>query len=113
MSAGQHNIIVTQGATFKLPLTIRTDGVAWNLTSYTARMQVRRSSIDANTLLSLVSPTDITLNSTGKIVVNASATATAAMPLGRWVYELELISAGGEVTPILAGRFVVKEGVAK
>jgi hypothetical protein len=94
-------------------MTVRTDGTAWNLTGYVARMQVRRSANDSVKLLDLVSPTNITLNSSGQIVVNATATAMTAVPAGRYVYDLEVESAGGEVTSLLEGRFVVKPEVTQ
>jgi hypothetical protein len=76
-------------------------------------MQVRRSANDSVKLLDLVSPTNITLNSSGQIVVNATATAMTAVPAGRYVYDLEVESAGGEVTSLLEGRFVVKPEVTQ
>jgi hypothetical protein len=76
-------------------------------------MQVRRSANDSLKLLDLVSPTNITLNSSGQIVVNATATAMAAVPAGRYVYDLEVESAGGEVTTLIEGRFVVKPEVTQ
>jgi hypothetical protein len=94
-------------------MTVRTDGTAWNLTGYVARMQVRRSANDSVKLLDLVSPTNITLNSSGQIVVNATANAMTAVPAGRYVYDLEVESAGGEVTSLLEGRFVVKPEVTQ
>jgi hypothetical protein len=111
--SGSYNIVAKKGTTFRLPMTVRTDGTPWNLTGYSARMQVRRSANDSVKLLDLVSPTNITLNSSGQIVVNATATAMTAVPAGRYVYDLEVESAGGEVTSLLEGRFVVKPEVTQ
>jgi len=111
--SGSYNIVARKGSTFRLPMTVRTDGTPWNFTSYTARMQVRRSANDTNILLNLTSPTGITLNSTGRIVLNATATAMTAISAGRYVYDLEVESAGGEVTSIISGRFVVQPEVTQ
>lgn len=105
--AGTHNIVAEQGATFHFNFTVKTDGTVWNLSSYSARMQVRNSTASTTKLLDLSSPTDITLTSLGHVSVTVNATTMAALPFGRWVYDLELESAGGEVTRLLEGRFIV------
>jgi len=109
--AGKHNIVRTQGDTFTFSFNVATDGVAWNLSTYTCRMQVRRSTSSTTALLDLESPTDITLNSSGDVSITASATVMSAVPVGKWVYDIELESGGGEVTTILAGRFILQAEV--
>lgn len=109
--AGRYNIVRTQGDTFTLSFTVATDGVAWDLSSYTCRMQVRRSTSATTTLLDLESPTDITLTSLGGVTVTASASVMSDLPVGKWVYDIELESGGGEVTTILSGRFIVQAEV--
>lgn len=109
--AGKHNIVRTQGDTFTFQFTIETDGVAWDLSTYVCRMQVKRSASDATVLLDLESPTDITLTSLGGVTITASATVMSDMPVGKWVYDIELESGGGEVTTVLAGRFIVQAEV--
>jgi hypothetical protein len=37
----------------------------------------------------------------------------SAIPAGRWVYDIELTSVGGEVTRILEGRFIVTAEVTQ
>jgi hypothetical protein len=109
--AGKHNIVRTQGDTFNFNFTVATDGVAWNLSTYTCRMQVRRSASTTATLLDLSSPDDITLTSLGAVSITASSTVMSDMPVGKWVYDIELESGGGEVTTILSGRFIVQSEV--
>ena len=109
--AGRYNIVRTQGDTFTLSFTVATDGVAWDLSSYTCRMQVRRSTSATTTLLDLESPTDITLTSLGGVSITASASVMSDLPVGKWVYDIELESGGGEVTTILSGRFIVQAEV--
>jgi len=108
--SGKYNIVADQGATFNLNFTVATDGTSWNLTSYTFKMQVRRSSNDANILLNI---TSATMNSSGSVAVTVSATTMNTVPSGRWVYDIELTSSGGEVTRILEGRFIVKAQVTQ
>jgi hypothetical protein len=109
--SGKYNIVAEQGATFHLNFTVQTDGVVWNFTGYTARMQVRQSTSAATTLLNLSSPTAITMNSVGVVTVTVSATTMSTVPAGRWVYDIEFTSPGNEVTRLLEGRFIVSPEV--
>jgi hypothetical protein len=110
--SGKYNIVADQGATFNLKFRVETSGVAWDLSNYTARMQVSKSTSSTTRLLNLTTENgDITLNSSGQVFINTSATNMAKIPTGRWVYEIELTSAGGEVTRILEGRFIISPEV--
>lgn len=111
--AGKYNIVADQGATFNLNFTVKTDGVAWDLTGYSARMQVSKSTSSATNLLDLSTyGLDIELNNVGEVTVTASSVAMAAIPAGRWVYNFELTSPGSEVTRLLEGRFIVSAEVS-
>lgn len=111
MDAGKYNIVARQGATFNLSFTISTDGVAWDLSTYTARMQVRPFAASSTKYLDLVSPTNITLSALGVCTITVSASAMSAVPAASHVYDIEFESAGGEVYPILSGKFVVRQEV--
>ena len=107
MSGNNYNITADQGSTFVLTFDIATDGDLWDLTGYSARMQVRASISSTSTLLSLTSPSDITLTSTGRVTVTVSATDMANVPAGQFVYDLELVSPSGFVEKPLKGVFTV------
>jgi hypothetical protein len=108
--SGKYNIVADQGATFNLNFTIATDGVALNLTGYTFAMQVRRSFNSSTALLNI---TSATMDASGNVAVTVSATTMNTVPSGRWVYDIELTSSGGEVTRILEGRFIIKAQVTQ
>lgn len=112
--SGIYNIVAEQGSTYKLNFTISIDGVPWNFSTYSARMQVRA---DYNTSTKLIDATTangkIDLNSAGHVSVTIPATEMSAVPAGRWVYDLEVKSAGGEVTRILEGKFMVTAEVTQ
>jgi hypothetical protein len=108
--SGKYNIVAEQGATFNLNFRVETDGTPWNLTGYTFAMQVRRSANDATTLLNL---TTATMTSVGHVTATVNATTMSSVPAGRWVYDIELTSSGGEVTRILEGRFIVTPEVTQ
>ena len=108
--SGKYNIVAEQGATFNLNFRVETDGTAWDLTNYTFAMQVRRSASASTTLLNL---TTATMTSVGHVSATATATTMSGIPAGRWVYDIELTSSGGEVTRILEGRFIVTAEVTQ
>lgn len=111
---GTYNITVYQGDTFNLLFTIDTDGTPWNLTGYTAKMQVRPFVESTTTILDLQSPAGITLGTTsGTVSVNVSAAGMAAATAGRHVYDLELTSGGGVKTKILKGAFIILPEVTR
>ena len=108
--SGKYNIVAEQGATFNLNFRVETDGTPWNLTGYTFAMQVRRSTSASTTLLNI---TSATMNSVGHVSATVSASTMSGLPAGRWVYDIELTSSGGEVTRILEGRFIVSPQVTQ
>lgn len=109
--AGNYTIVTTQGDTWNFNATVETDGVAWNFTGYTAKMQVKESTSALKKYLDLASGDEITLDAYGKIYIVVSATVMATVPPGRWVYDLEVTSSGGERTTLLEGNFVVSPQV--
>lgn len=80
-----------------------------DLTGYTALMHIRpKAGSDQLTLELSTSNTRITLGGTnGAIDLLISATDTAAIKKGRYVYDLELVSAGSEVTRLIEGSIEV------
>ena len=108
--SGKYNIVAEQGATFNLNFRVETNGTPQNLTGYTFAMQVRRSTSATTTLLNL---TTATMTSVGHVSATVNATTMSGVPAGRWVYDIELTSSGGEVTRILEGRFIVTPEVTQ
>lgn len=114
MAAGRYNITIEQGATFNMDFTIKTDSSNWNLTSYTARMQIRASAYSDVYVISLTDTDGITLGgSAGTVSILISAEDTAEIAAGKYVYDFELESAGGEVWRVLEGKCTVKAEVTK
>lgn len=108
------NLNCWQGANFDYSLTWRTNGTAVNLTGYSARMQVRETYDSTTPVLSLTSGSGITLGGTaGSIILEATATTTAGVPSGQYVYDLELVTGGGYVTRLLEGNFTVDPEVTR
>lgn len=111
---GTLNLTCYQGASFDYTLTWNVGGSAVNLTNYTARMQVRTTYDATAVALSLTSGSGITLGGTaGTIFIEALPTTTAAIPGGQYVYDLELVTAGGAVTRLVEGTFTVDPEVTR
>jgi hypothetical protein len=109
------DLCVPQGATFSRVITWKAGGANTNLTNFTARMQIRPTAASATTTLSLTTEnTRIALGGVaGTITLSISATDTAAITAGRYVYDLELVSAGGIVTRLLQGVVTVSANVTR
>ena len=112
-----------KGATFRRVITWSdSTETAINLSGYSARMQVRESFGASTTVASLTTGSgEIALGPTnGQITIELSPAETAALPVtadfgDAWagVYDLELVSAGGEVTRLLEGAFYVTPEVTR
>ena len=103
-----------QGETFDRTVTWKIDDVAVNLTGYTARMQIRKTHRSASSVVSLTQASGLTLGgSAGTIRIVISATATAALDDGQYVYDLELVSGSGTVTRVLEGTFSLTPEVTR
>lgn len=96
---------IEKGETFKRRLRWQNpDGSPVTLVGFAARMQVRVSHNSASTLISLTSAAGLTLGgAAGTIDVLISAAVTAALPATDGVWDIEVESAGGEVTRLAKG----------
>ena len=115
MAATTYDILIEQGATFSQVITYKDNGVAVNLTGYTARMQVRATLESASTLIELTTANSrIALGgAAGTITLSIAAADTAALTSGRGVYDLELVSGSGIVTRLLQGVCTISRNVTR
>lgn len=114
--AGTYNIICDQGATLTRTLTWKdAAGSLVNLSGYSGRMQVRADVESADTVLSLTNTNGgLTLGgAAGTVLITVSATESATLTAGDYVYDLELVNAGGEVTRLVQGQFTVRAEVTR
>lgn len=112
------NLSMYQGASFDYNLvwntTAGTVTTPVNLTNWSARMQMRTSYDASDAALSLTSGTGITLGGTaGSILIEATATQTAAIGAGPYVYDLELVSPASVVTRLVEGTIIVDPEVTR
>jgi hypothetical protein len=112
--AGSFDFTIEQGATFNLLMTYKIDNVAVNLTGYTARLKARVDVEDTEVILSLTTENGgITLGGAlGTISLAQTATETALLQTGSFVYDLELIT-GSTVTRLLQGELIISAEVTR
>ena len=112
--AFSYNLILNQGETFQKTFTYKSGGVAVDLSSHTARMQVRSSYDATSTLIDITSGAgDITLASNGVMVITiASSVTTALAAPNTGVYDLEIVLSG-VVTRLLQGNVTITPEVTR
>mgnify|MGYP000337768281 CR=1 FL=1 len=114
--AGTYNITCDQGATLHKSISWNNSANSpYNLTGYSARMQVRPTVDSTTVILELTTGNGrITLGSTEyNISLLVSASVTDGLTPGLYVYDLEIVSPSGVVDRILEGNFKVKAGVTR
>jgi hypothetical protein len=118
--AGRFDIVLEQGASFVLPLTLRhADNTAFDLTGYTGRGQIRKFHRSTSVIASFTVVMDV-VPTTGKLTVSLTAVETAGISCGeevtdeksKYVYDLEIVS-GGNVKRILDGFVFVSPEVTR
>lgn len=112
---GQVRRAVYRGETLQRVFTYKdSDGVAVDLTGYSASMQVRKSLADGVALeLSTVNSRIALGGAAGTVTLIVSATDTATVDVGQYFYDLELTSGSSVVTRLIEGRFQVKEAYTR
>lgn len=126
MIAGVYNITIEQGTTFYRLIDVMEPDVLdpdeydpFNLTGYTARMQIRRTVDNADTMISLTSPTvngnGITVmdGANNAISINMTAATTATI-LTSGVYDLEIVKTStGAVSRLIQGTITLSLEVTR
>lgn len=115
-----YNILTSQGATFRLPIRWYTDSTKAtlrDLSSHTARLQVRKTHLSADTFIDFSEIGEIDLSDgsgTENIVVSLTDEETAALDAPfRGVYELLLTNPIGDTTRVLRGEWMHEPGVVR
>jgi hypothetical protein len=104
-------IVIEQGATFNTTINVEdTAGAAINLYGYTANSMMRKSyySSSATTITSTVTGT-----ANGEVTLSVSATNTASLTPGRYVYDVIITSPTSVVTRVVEGIVTVLPSVTR
>tara|TARA_X000001388_G_scaffold15815_1_gene9723 strand:- start:684 stop:1034 length:351 start_codon:yes stop_codon:yes gene_type:complete len=116
MSAGTHNITIDQGATFELTVTIKESGSAKDLSSYSARAQLRKSK-ESSTSVVFTCDRDgagSALSDTGVVTMGLTPAQTNSLTEGKYLYDLEIFTANDAiVNRIIQGSATVNRGITR
>ena len=113
MSAANYDLVIDQGSTFAIDLTIKESGSAKNLTGYAARAQMRSSKSDsavaASFTCSITSPP-----TSGVVKMELPGTTSSAMTAGVYFYDLEIHTANdATVKRLIEGKVTINQEVTR
>ena len=107
----EQNIIITRGDTVAIVVIMTTNGVTpINITGRTYQSQVRTQAASPNILLTMTCA--ITNAAAGEVTCSLTATQTAAVEPGEYVWDLQENASGTISTP-LSGAFVILSDVTR
>jgi len=114
MTPGKYNMVCPQGATFSKQLKYSIDGNPVDLTTFTARLQVREKHTSKSVIVNLNTENGgIQLgDKEGTINLYISNEDTANIVAKEYVYDIELASSS-EVYRLLEGKFIVTPEVTR
>jgi len=105
------NLTVDQGSTFSASIDITdTEDNILVLTGYTVAGQIRKT-YDSSTAVSFTA--SVSNATTGEVTIALTPAQTNALVAGRYVYDVEITSAGGTVTRVIEGQLEVTPGVTQ
>ena len=112
MAAGTYNLVIDQGSDFGFEFVVKEDGVAKDLTGYSARGQLRRKKTSPNISGTFTCTITDAANGTG--TVSMDNTTTTSLTPGWEYYDVELYTAGDSyVERILEGRVEIRAEVTR
>jgi hypothetical protein len=104
------NLVIDQGTTFSYTIYLNdTNGMPQDLSDYTGRAQMRKS-------YGSTSYTAFTVavgGAAGSVTVSLSATQTATLKAGRYVYDVEMVNVNNTVSRLAEGIVTVNPEVTR
>ena len=97
------DIHVDQGSDVRVPIAFIDDFSELDLTGYTARMELRLSASSKRVVDRLTTENGRISIEKGTLTLFWSHEITESLSAGRYVYDLELVSAGGEGSYVVTG----------
>ena len=105
------NLFVDAGANYSNIITVAaSNGQALDLTGYTVASQMRKS-YQSSTAYNFTA--SIYNAATGKVRLQLSDTQSSAIPVGRWLYDVEITSPSGTKTRVVEGIVTVSPQITQ
>ena len=102
-----HYTPLIKGSTFNPVINVtNVDKTPMVFTGYTAKLQVRDNYNSSSVILECTTENSRITLTDGIISINVSATDTALLPVGEFLYDLKLVQ-GTTVITLLEGMFVI------
>ena len=111
MAAGKYNILIEQGSTFELLVTLKDDtGTPVDITGGVPSAQIRSSATSPDVIATFTCT--LPNPDLGQILMTLSATTTSALNFTKAVYDLEL-ALGSTVSRELEGNVILSKEVTR
>lgn len=104
------NIVIDQGTDFAATIDVVTaNNDVFDLSTYTPKAQMRKNYASA----SATTFTAVDNGSSGQITISLSSNTTSSLEPGRYLYDVEITSAGGTVSRVVEGIATVTPGITR
>lgn len=112
--AAQYDFVLDQGSDFAVPIELYdAEDRLMDLSGFIARMQIRPSAGSGKVSDELTTENGRLSIEGGTITARWPNAVTTAMSAGRYVYDIEIVSAEGMVARILEGNFILHREVTR
>ncbi len=112
--AAFYEIEIDQGTDVTIPFELYdAEDKPLDLSGFTARMQIRHSATSPEFIDELSTKNGRLHIYGGTITAKWDNAKTASLKAGRYVYDIEIVSASGEVSRVLEGDFVLRREVTR
>lgn len=114
MTAKKRDIVLEKGATFRFFMRFRdSTGALQNMTGFQGRLQVRATATSTTVALDATDQSLWTFDAQGRVRLRVPPTLVDAVTIAAGVYDLELVSPGGEVDRLYEGKVKIKPNVTR
>lgn len=105
------NLYIDQGTDYSITVDVTDSaGDILNLSGYTASAQIRKTY--SSSTVSETFSTSIA-EATGQVTLSLTDTQTSGLSSGRYVYDLNITSSGGNTSRVIEGQAIVTPGVTR
>tara|TARA_Y100000389_G_scaffold90865_1_gene87443 strand:- start:1280 stop:1612 length:333 start_codon:yes stop_codon:yes gene_type:complete len=105
------NIFIDQGTDFSITVDVTDSaGDVLDMTNYTSAGQIRKTYTSSTVSASFTTSINA---AAGQVTLSLNDTTTSGLEAGRYVYDLNITSGGGQTTRVVEGQAIVTPGVTR